>query len=72
MAAIIVTVAVSVVIGTTIVDLRQINKERDNIKTEEDLKEFERKILTRSYSANPRYNPFFPDRLRQLWTIDKQ
>ena len=44
-AAILITVGVSLTIGTTIVDIRMKEKERDNIKTEEDLKEFERKMF---------------------------
>ena len=43
--AILVTVSVSVAIRTAILDIRMKGKERDNIKTEEDLKEFERKMF---------------------------
>ena len=51
--AIIVTVGISIILGSVIVDKHLTNKERKNIKTEEDLRDFDIKILMRSQLGHP-------------------
>ena len=46
--AIVLTVGISVAIGTSIIDIHMTKKERDNIKTEKELREFDQKMYIRS------------------------